>query len=87
MSLPILASLALLFVVAHAEVVSSVTPVTETYIPHASYPYSDVFGTGPINAYRESPGGSYDDPPSTSLVSNFTFNFLLNSASLQTTKI
>lgn len=70
MGLPVLATLTLLFVFAHGEIVSSVTPVTETYIPHASYPYSDVFGMGPINAYRETPGGSYNDPPSTSLVSN-----------------
>lgn len=73
MSLPVFATLALLFVFAHGQTVSPVnsvvTPVTNTYIPHASYPYSDVYGTGPISAYRETPGGSYDDPPSTSLVS------------------
>lgn len=70
MSLPVLATLALFVALTQAQTANPVvTPVTDTYIPHASYPYSDIFGTGPISAYRETQELSYDDPPSTSLVS------------------
>lgn len=59
--------LAVVFV--EAQTANPQNPVTDAYIPHASYPFSDMFGTGPISAYRENPLDSYDDPPSTSLVS------------------
>lgn len=50
---------------------SAAAAVTDGYVPHASYPYSDTYGTGPVEAYRETAGVSYGEPPSTSLVSSF----------------